>query len=399
MAGKDFDVIVLGSGPAGSTASTLLAQQGHKVLMIERGRHPRFHIGESLLPMSAPVFERLGIEWDAREYLPKAGAEFIDEQSGQRARFTLANEHQPYQVERAKFDHMMAENAVDKGVQLHQEENATAIDIDDDGVRLSTDKGEYRARYFIDASGRSAFMGRRHGSVERIDNLGRFALYTHYRNATSAAARRMYEIGDIKILMLDIGWFWVIPLVDDRMSVGIVVKKDPALALKGEALFQHYRDASPTLNAVLEGAEQEAPVRAEANFSFTNRQRHGRRFACCGDASGFLDPVFSSGVFLATTSAERVADCVDAALKNGEEDRPDLHAGGDEDYLFGFRSMRLFVERFYQYDLVHHLFFEAGRDPRIEQDITGLLSGDLWNPDNSFQKVLIEGRQARRSPG
>lgn len=399
MTAKDFDVIVLGSGPAGATASTLLAQQDHRVLMIERGRHPRFHIGESLLPMSAPIFERLGIQWDTRQFLPKSGAEFIDEQSGQRVRFPLANEHQPYQVERAKFDHIMAKNAVSKGVELHQEETASQVDIDDDRVRLRTDKGEYTARYFVDASGRSAFMGHRHASVDRIDNLGRFALYTHYCNVSSDAAQRMYESGDIKILMLDIGWFWVIPLVNQRMSVGIVVKQDPAVSLKGEELFQHYRHASPILNKLLDGAGQETAVRAEANFSFTNQQRHGKRFACCGDSAGFLDPVFSSGVFLATNSAARVADRIDLALRIGDEHRPDLHVDDDKDYALGFRSMQLFIERFYQYDLVRHLFFEAGRDENVEKDITGLLSGDLWSGSNSFQKALVKGRQANRSPG
>ncbi|VAW77156.1 FIG022199: FAD-binding protein [hydrothermal vent metagenome] len=394
----DFDVIVLGSGPAGSTASTLLVRQGHKVLMIERSRHPKFHIGESLLPMSAPIFARLGIQWDTSEYLPKGGAEFINEQSGQRVRFSLADEHQPYQVERAKFDHMMVQNAVNKGAELRQEETANQIDIQDDRVHVTTDKGEYAARYFIDASGRSAFMGRQQTAIERINNLGRFALYTHYRHASSEAARCMYASGDIKVLMLDIGWVWIIPLVNQRISVGIVVKEAHSSSLKGEALFQHYRHASPTLNAVLDGTEQEAPIRSEANFSFTNRQRHGKRFACCGDAAGFLDPIFSSGVFLATNSAERVADRVDRALKENDEGRLDLHVNDDKDHMLGFRSMQLFVERFYQYDLVHHLFFEAGRDERIEKDITGLLSGKLWSGDNSFQKTLMKGRQARRTP-
>ena len=111
----DYDVIVVGSGPAGSTASTLLAQNGHHVLVLEKDQHPRFHIGESLLPMSAPIFDRLGIKWEPEKFLPKGGAEFIDEKSGRIASFPLAGIYQPYQVERAKFDKMMIDNAVETG--------------------------------------------------------------------------------------------------------------------------------------------------------------------------------------------------------------------------------------------------------------------------------------------
>ncbi|MCU7814958.1 MAG: tryptophan 7-halogenase [Candidatus Thiodiazotropha sp. (ex Rostrolucina anterorostrata)] len=398
MTNANYDVIVLGSGPAGSTASTLLSQYGHRVLMLERDRHPRFHIGESLLPMSDPVFTRLGIQWDPREHLPKGGAEFVDENSHQSVSFQFTTEYQPYQVERAKFDLMMAENAVCHGVDLHQEETVKDVEIGDDRVRVITDKQEYYSRYFIDASGRNAFMGRKKGTVKRYTNLGRYSLYTHYRNATSDAACQMYKNGYIKILMLDIGWFWVIPLVENRMSVGIVVQNDSGgTDMKGEELYEYYRQASPTLNEVLMGAEQETTIKTEADFSFTNHQRFGKRYACCGDAAGFLDPVFSSGVFMAVTSAERIADRVHQGLLDGIEENPELHADDDKDYVTGFRSMRLFIERFYQYDVVRNLFFGKDRTASVVRDISGLLSGDLWSNNNSIQKALLDGRQTRKS--
>ena len=115
MATPEYDVIVAGSGPAGSTAATLLAQQDHNVLIIERSRHPRFHIGESMLPLSTLVFDRLGIQWDRKKYLHKNGAQFIDEDSGKQVRFCLNGQCQPYQVERARFDHMLVDNAVRHG--------------------------------------------------------------------------------------------------------------------------------------------------------------------------------------------------------------------------------------------------------------------------------------------
>lgn len=390
------DVIVAGSGPAGSTVAALLAQQRYNVLMIERDRHPRFHIGESLLPLGEPVFQRLGIRWDSKEYLPKGGAEFIDEKTGQFATFPLAGQHQPYQVERDKFDLMMVENATRLGVHLHQSESVKTVNCSEPGVQVKTDKAEYSARYFIDATGRSALMGRLHASIRRFENLGRYAFYTHYRNALSDTAQALYATGYVKVLMLDIGWLWIIPLVNNRLSVGLIVQKDPGPARRKPELFDEYLKASPILTALLKGARQEAPVRAEADFSFTNTRRYGLRFACCGDSSGFLDPVFSSGVFLAVTSAERVADRLHPALQRGTEADNALHAEDDKAYLFGFNSMHLFVERFYHNDIVHHLFFEAARSEDVRNDIMGLLSGDLWTENNRFQKKLLAGRQSKK---
>jgi flavin-dependent dehydrogenase len=398
MATMDYDVIVAGSGPAGSTAATLLAQQHHKVLIIERSRHPRFHIGESMLPLSTPVFERMGIELDSRHYLPKNGAGFMDESSGEQVRFCLNGQYQTCQVERARFDHMLVDNAVRHGARLQQQETVTAVDIDANGVQLTTDLGHYQARYLVDATGRSSFMGRMQAGIKRIGNFGRFALYTHYRHVNTAAARELYACGDIKILMVTIGWIWVIPLIDHRVSIGLVVQQPVDNSRRGAALFEHYVKASAFLSELLADAEQEAPVRAEADFSFTNTQRLGQRYACCGDAAGFLDPVFSSGVFLAVTSAERIADRLHQALAAGTEGDPALHAADDDAYSLGFRSMQLFVERYYQHNMVHHLFFAADRNEALKNDITALLSGDLWQGNNEFQRMLLTGRQ-NRSPG
>lgn len=394
---EECEVIVVGSGPAGSTATAFLAQEGHRVLIIEREKHPRFHIGESMLPMSTPVFDRLGIEWKERDYLQKNGAEFVDENCGKQVRFCLNSRYQPYQVERSHFDHMLVDNAVRHGATLHQEETVKTVDIASDGVTVTTDLNAYRARYLIDATGRAALMGRKRSGIQRIENLGRYALYTHYRNVNAVTARELYVSGDIMVLMVDVGWIWIIPLVGNRLSVGLVVQKPIGGSPRGAALFEQYRKASPRLNDLLIGAEQERIVRAEADFSFTNTQRYGQRYACCGDAAGFLDPIFSSGVFLAVTSAQRVADRLHSALTRGTEGDPGLHAGDDDEYTLGFCSMQLFVERFYRHDMVHNLFFEADRDESVKDDIAALLSGDLWSGRNQFQRMLLEGRQNRES--
>jgi flavin-dependent dehydrogenase len=393
---SDFSVIVAGGGPAGATASSLLAQHGHRVLLIDRDKHPRFHIGESMLPMSEPVFRRLGIDWEGGEFLPKNGAEFIDEASGDSIRFPLAGQHQPYQVERAKLDHMMLKSAKAHGVEVHQQELVTDVAFRENEVSVLTDTAEYNARYLIDATGRSAMMGRRHKAIKRIENLGRFSLYTHYREVSSPMADPIFNTGDVKIIVIDIGWFWVIPMTRRRLSVGLVVQKAVETKEQGPELFERYLNASPMLTSMLEGAVREFDIKAEADFSFSNGARHGIRYACCGDSAGFLDPVFSSGVFLAVKTAEMVADRLHEALINGREGDEGLHAVDDDDYMIGFNSMRLFVERFYHAGLLHNLFFAAERNPKLRSDIQGLLSGDLWTGNNDFQQMLLRTRQAQK---
>ncbi|WP_445369291.1 NAD(P)/FAD-dependent oxidoreductase [Methylomonas sp. BW4-1] len=392
--GFDYDVAVVGGGPAGSTAATLLALYGHKVLLLESGRHPRFHIGESMLPFSEPVIQRLGIDWSAGN-LSKSGAVFIDEATEQRMYFPLAINRKTYQIERAPFDQMLFENAGKHGVDTHQDEKVLDVACQPAGVDIVSDKGQYHCRYLIDATGRSALMGRKDKAIRRIDNLGKFAVYTHFENIQPGEeADELFRSGNIYVPVVDIGWIWIIPLAERRLSVGLVVQKERPKDCDAEELLRRYLAASPLLSRLITGAAQFAPVRVEADFSYTNQSRYGVRYACCGDAAGFLDPVFSSGVFLAFTSAARVADRVHVGLSDGLEADPELHTEDDDHYLLGFNTMRLFVERFYQSNIVHNLFFEADRDPDLKAQIAQLLAGDLWVDDNKLQQSLLAGRRS-----
>lgn len=390
----DYDVVVVGGGPAGSTAATLLAQHGRKVLLLERDKHPRFHIGESMLPFSEPVVRRLGIDWSEGNQF-KSGAVFIDESSGQRVEFPLSVYRKTYQLERGPFDQRLFQNAAAHGAEAREEEKVLEVSCGEDGVDVATDKGRYRSRYLVDASGRSALMGRKGQGISRIENLGKFAVFSHYEKiAENEEADGLFRSGNIYVPVVDIGWIWIIPLSGRRLSVGLVVQKDRPKDCGAEELFRRYLGRSPILRRLLEGAEQFAPIRVEADFSYTNTRRHGLRYACCGDAAGFLDPVFSSGVFLAFTSAARIADRVHQGLAEGREADPRLHAGDDEDYVLGFNTMRLFVERFYQSQMVHHLFFEADKHPDLKDQIARLLSGDLWSGGNALQNSLLGGHRA-----
>ncbi|BCX89885.1 hypothetical protein MIN45_P2259 [Methylomarinovum tepidoasis] len=390
----NYDVIVAGGGPAGCTAATLLAQYGHRVLLLERDRHPRFHIGESMLPYSEPVIRRLGLDWSQGSVF-KAGAVFIDEATGQEMFFQLSGEHRAYQVERSEFDRRLWDNAARFGVECRDRCPVAAVEFTAERVAVTTPEGRFQGRYFIDATGRTALLGRRQRAVERIRHLGRFALYSHYAPVREELADALYAHGNIWILMVDIGWMWVIPLAGHKVSIGLVSSRGRSQGLSTEALFQRYVTASPRLQRLLDGTRRQLPVQAEANFSYLNHRRYGARFISVGDAAGFLDPVFSSGVFLALTSAARAADRIHLGLEAGTEADPELHRPDDPAHALGFNTMYAFVERFYQSDLIHNVFFEAHRDAAIKQAISALLAGNLWSGNNPWQETLLRGRFGR----
>lgn len=389
---QHYDIIIAGGGPAGSTAATLLAQYGYQVLLLERDRHPRFHIGESMMPRIAPVMQRLNIDWSEGN-LWKGGADFIDEKSGKQVYFPLQGIYQTFQIERSAFDEKLFANAAKHGAETHQQEKVLHVDCRADSVTVDTDQGRYQSLYFIDATGRSAFMGRKQGTIKRLQNLGRYALYQHYRLADSPATERLFASGNIEILLNDIGWHWAIPLTGKRLSVGLVVQKETPAGVSRDDLFRQSLAGSPLLTELLQDAETLSDIRAEADFSYLNQQRYGLRYACCGDAGGFLDPVFSSGFFFAVKTAEMVADRVHSGFAAGREADPELHAADVDTYTDGFQTMHLMIERFYRSGLVHNLFFEADRQEEVKKDITAILAGDLWQPDNAFQRGLLQGRR------
>lgn len=391
-----FDVAIVGAGPAGSTAAALLAEAGHRVRVYEREHFPRFHIGESLLPAELAVFDRLGVDVASLPSLYKSGADFLDESTGDFGRFPFAEglpgtAPHSYQVERAPFDALLAKRAAELGADVRFGVRVRSVTFEDDGVTLHGEGFEDRARYVLDATGRDRLLSRQHKSFQRIEGLGIAAVGGHFEGLSEGVAAELAETGNLKVLMIDEGWGWVIPLTRRRLSVGFVSAKRGVVS---EAWWQRCVDASPLLTRLTEGATR-GPLATAGDFSFRNTQPYGARFCCIGDASAFLDPIFSSGVAFAMDSAVLAADLLAAALERDEEDQVDLMAPVSEKMSHAYEVFAALIDRFYHRRLVQNFFFYDHPDPQIRAGLISVLAGDVWRDDNPFQDMLLRSRRRR----
>ncbi len=322
----DVDVLIIGGGPAGSTAATLLAERGHRVVLLEKAHHPRFHIGESLLPANLPLFERLGVAEEIRAIgMQKWGAEFVSAQHGRAETFEFrdaVNVQLPYayQVRRSQFDEILIRRAARAGAQVVEGCCVRAADVaagaqfvrveavhDDD--RLES----WHARFLVDASGRDTFLASQLGAKRRNRRHNSAAIYAHFAGAERYPDRRA---GNISIYWFAHGWLWFIPLADGASSVGAVVWPAYLKQRRGplaEFLLDTIAQCAP-LAARLRNAQLVTAVEATGNYSYSASHSHGERYLIVGDAYAFIDPVFSSGVWLAMNSAAVAAEAIDARL-------------------------------------------------------------------------------------
>jgi flavin-dependent dehydrogenase len=324
------DVIVIGGGPAGSTVAALLAARGKRVTLIEKDKHPRFHIGESLLPFNVPLFERLGVKDKIeRMGMPKFGIEFVSPHHDKPSLLEFGDGwhkdmNYSFQVRRSEFDKILFDNAKAKGAETIEECRVTSVDFPADGggvVTMAMADGEtrqFKGRFVVDASGRDTFLASRLKLKQRNRRHESAAVFGHFTGAERLQGRAE---GHISIFWFAKGWFWFIPLSDGTTSIGAVSRPDTFKNRDGDmtALFNELIQSCPGLAHRLRDATLTGPATATGNYSYAAETLSGPGYVMIGDAAGFIDPVFSTGVYLAMNSGFLAADAVETCL-----DRPEM---------------------------------------------------------------------------
>jgi flavin-dependent dehydrogenase len=391
------EVLVMGGGPAGSTAATLLSRMGRKVILLEKAHHPRFHIGESLLPMNLPLFERLGVlDKVAAMGVFKPGADFeADNERGYNTfAFKRAIGNSPphaYQVWRQDFDKMLFDHARATGADAREGHEVVAVEQVESrcsNVEVRTEDGHgYRitARYVVDATGRDTFLSSKKRLRRKNGEHQSAAIFGHFRGAEYRPGE---DAGNISIYRFDHGWMWMIPLPDGVMSIGAVCRPAYLKQRKGstvdfllETLNQNADLKRRMEHAELIGDE----VRVTGNYSYDSARMGGPGWVMIGDAFAFLDPVFSSGVYLAMSGAEQAATVVDRALREPRREASLLRRL-ERRQRAGMKRFAFFIYRFNS-PIMDRIFRQPRNIWRIEQGVISMLAGDLFDSPNVIRRL------------
>ena len=385
---KQFDAIVIGAGPAGSTAAALLAQNGRDVLVLEKERFPRYKIGESMIPYCYFPLQRLGLidKMKQSHFTKKFSVQFINTNGKVSAPFYFFQhfDHDAsttWQVVRSEFDLMLLDNAREKGAEVIE-----AMKVKDllrengqvSGVKAQNSKGEmqqFKAKMTIDASGRDSLSIVRNGW--RIDdpNLKKVSIWTYYKGAKRDPG---LDEGATTIAYLpEKGWFWYIPLPDDLVGVGIVADKDYVYkeTRDPEIIFNNEIKKNAWIEDHLAAGKQDCPFRITGDYSYRSKYCASDGLILTGDAFAFLDPVFSSGLLLALLSGELAADAVDAALAKNDVSAHQFVDYGEK-LCQGIEAMRKLVYAFYDKEFSFRTLFE--KHPELRSDVTDGLIGNLF---------------------
>ena len=387
------DVLVIGGGPGGSTISAFLAQKGWKVVLLEKEHHPRFHIGESLLPLNMPLLERLGVlDQVDRIGLVKPGAEFNDE-GYPPAVYYFANAMDKafpsaYEVRRSEFDNLLLRNSASKGTDVREGVKVTEVEFRRGSTSLVHAVDEHggpqlwETRFLVDASGRDTFLANRFKIKSRNPVHNSSAIFGHFAGAVRRTGR---DEGNISVYWFDHGWYWMIPLRDGAMSVGAVCWPYYMKSRK-VSVDQFLLDTialCPAIAERLKNAKLMAPALATGNFSYRATRMTGDGYLMVGDAYAFIDPVFSSGVFLAMNSAELGAQVVDEALRKGNVSARSLRRY-EKTIQHGLKTFSWFIYRITT-PALRKMFMNPKNAFRMEEAILSLLAADI------FRKTPIRG--------
>ncbi len=392
---SNYDTVVIGGGPAGSTAATLIAAAGHRVLLLDRERFPRYRLGESLMPATYWTFQRLGVldKMKSSTFVQKHSVQFFTK-TGKGALPFYFSEYDPHessqtwQVDRSDYDLMLLEHAAENQVEVCQGVNVKDVVFKNDcarGVELEFEdgaRGRVDARVIVDCSGQTALIGRKL-KLKQVDPVLRHAsIYTRYRDAWRDEGR---DEGATVILHTDSAksWFWYIPLPNNEVSVGVVGSIEYLLK-RGESLEKVFHDElaiCPEVARRVEGCERIFAVRAIRDFSYISKRIAGDGWIMAGDAFGFLDPIYSTGVFLAMKSAEFAADAVIETFEKNDFSAALLGQYGPR-YVEGMEAMRKLVYAYYDEDFSFAKFLK--KFPECREGLVDLLVG------NVFRKPVAE---------
>ncbi len=384
------EVFVIGCGPAGSTISALLAQKGRDVVVVDKDRHPRFHIGESLLPLNMPILQKLGV-WEELNQIGirKDAAEFESHALDKTVVFKFSEAFDKrwphaFQVRRSDFDHMLLRNAAAKGARVFEGARAMSVEFgnqaqqQDTIVTLKIEDGStqiWRSKFLVDASGRDTFLSDRFGIKQKNKKHASAALFGHFRNARRNTGSAE---GNITIVWFQHGWFWFIPLKDGTTSVGAVCwpaymksrTTDPT------TFFMQTIALAPEISGRLVDAELTEPVTATGNYSYQSERMAGESYLMVGDAWAFIDPVFSSGVYLAMNSAMLGADVVDGVL-NDHTSAPRLYREFDRTIRRGVGTFSWLIYRMTS-PVIRKLFMAPRNVFGVQSAVVSLLAGDVF---------------------
>jgi len=402
---ESYDCIVIGGGPAGATTSTILADHGHRTLVLERARFPRHHIGESLMPQTYWILKRIGMydKLKASDFPPKESVQFVNA-SGKESQPYYFTDRDPrewsitWQVKRDKFDKMMLDNAREHGVEVREGVSVKEVLFEGKraiGVRSTVGGStqDIRAKVVIDATGVNALLSKQLAIRDGEPGLKNAAIYAYWKGAhrdpgRNAGATLVIYTPDKQ------GWFWSIPLPNDITSIGIVAKTQYLITGRGDdpmATLDYEIENCPGIRKRLVNAERMSHAYVTSDFTYRARRIAGDGWVLAGDAFGFLDPIYSSGVFLALKMGELTADTVHEALCEGNLSGERLGRHGPT-VARGMQLIRQLVYAFYQ---PNFSFGEFNRDyPQHHDQIVRLLIGDVFDKDDFAEVFRRVGERA-----